>query len=97
MDAIKAIVKDRRIALDVPDDWPEGTEVIVEPLTQSIGLREEDWPATPEAIADWMAWYESLEPLVFTPDEENELAAWRQKVKEYTIANMDRSIEGLWK
>jgi hypothetical protein len=97
VNAIKAIVKDRRIALDVPDDWPEGTEVVIEPLTQSIGLREEDWPATPEAIADWMAWYESLEPLIFTPEEESELAAWRQKIKEYTIANMDRSIEGLWK
>ncbi len=51
MNAIKAIVKGGRIALNVPDDWPEGTEVVIEPLTESIGLSEEDWPTTPEEIA----------------------------------------------
>ena len=74
MNAIKAIVKDRRIALNVPDDWPEGTEVVIEPLTESIGLSEEDWPTTPEAIADWMAWYESLEPLISRPKRR---ASWQ--------------------
>jgi hypothetical protein len=41
------------------------------------------------------AWYDSLEPLEFTSDERTDLAAWRQKVKEYTIANMHKGIEGL--
>ncbi len=72
--------------------------MLVEPLTQEefIGLREEDWPETPEAKAEWLKWYDSLEPLEFTPEEEAEWAAWRQKVKDYTIANMHKGIDGLF-
>jgi len=36
-----------------------------------------------------------LEPLEITPEEEADLAEWRQRVKEYTIANMHKGIEGL--
>jgi hypothetical protein len=61
----------------------------------SIGVSDEDWSNSPEAVADWLAWYDSLEPLEFTSEERTDLAAWRQKVKEYTIANMHKGIEGL--
>jgi hypothetical protein len=37
-------------------------------------MREEDWQDTPEAIAAWLRWYDSLEPLQFTPQEE---AKWQ--------------------
>ena len=58
-------------------------------------MSDEDWSNSPEAVADWLAWYDSLEPLEFTADERTDLAAWRQKVKDYTIANMHKGIEGL--
>jgi hypothetical protein len=64
-------------------------------VSVSVGAREEDWSNSPEAVADWLAWYDSLEPLEFTPAEQADLAEWRQEVKEYTIANMHRGIEGL--
>ncbi len=99
MEAIHATWKNGQIVLDGPVDWPEGCRLIVEPdpaHSELMGIREEDWPNSPEAIADWLAWYDSLEPLIFTPEEEADIAAWRQKIKEYTIANMDRGIEGLW-
>jgi hypothetical protein len=54
----------------------------------SVGASEQDWSNSPEAIADWLAWYDSLEPLEFTAEERADLAGWRQKVKEYTIVNM---------
>jgi predicted DNA-binding antitoxin AbrB/MazE fold protein len=87
-----------RIVPDDPVDLPEGCRlrVEVEPeLAESgmIGISEEDWPRSPEAIAEWLDWYDSLEPLVFTPEEEADLMQWRQKVKEYTIANMHKGIE----
>ena len=80
------------------DQWPEGCRLLVEPLPveQTFELREEDWEDTPEAIADWLRWYDSLEPLEFTPEEAADMAAWRQKVKEYTIANMERDVRGLF-
>ncbi len=94
MQAIKGKYENGQIVLNEPADWPEGTEVVVEPVPQeeTIGIREEDWPDTPEAIAEWLRWYDSLEPLEFTPEEEADLAAWRQKVKDYTIANMGKGI-----
>ena len=41
MTVIKAIVKNGKIELDAPDDWPEGTEVLIEPAPRvgSLGLR----------------------------------------------------------
>lgn len=98
MKAIKGTYREGQVVLAAPADWPDGTEVIVEPMPreQTLGIREEDWPDTPEAIAEWLKWYDSLEPLEFTPEEEAEIAAWRQKNKEYTIANMHKGIDELF-
>jgi hypothetical protein len=54
---------------------------------------EEDWSNSPEAIADWLAWYDSLEVLDFTAEEAADLDAWRRRVKEYTLAHMNEGIE----
>lgn len=99
MDAIRATWKNGQVVLDGPVQWPEGYRLLVEPdVAQDvqIGVREEDWSNTPEAITAWLKWYDSLEPLLFTPEEEAEMAAWRRKVKEYTIANMHKHVEGLF-
>lgn len=98
MIAIKGIWKHGQIVLREAADWPEDTEVVILPIARahSLGVREEDWPDTPEAVADWLRWYASLEPLEFTPEEEADIAAWRQKTKEYTIANMSKGIEVLF-
>jgi hypothetical protein len=98
MNAIKATWKNGQIVPDGKAEWPEGCRLLVEPIPaeQTFGLREEDWPDTPEAVADWLRWYDALEPLEFTPEEAADIAAWRQKVKEYTIANMDKDVQGLF-
>jgi hypothetical protein len=91
MHTIRATWKHGRIVRDVPFDWPEGCRLTIEPEivgTMSIGACDEDWSNSPEAVADWLASYDSLEPLEFTPVERADLAEWRQKVEEYTIANM---------
>jgi hypothetical protein len=81
MNAIKGTWKNGQILLDTPADWPEGCRVSIQPVTakDSFGIQEDDWPTTPEAMAEWLRWYESLEPLEMTPKEEADLAAWRQK------------------
>ena len=98
MNAVEGVWKNGQVMLHAPADWPEGTPLLVEPRIKEeiIGIREEDWPDSPEAIKEWIEWYDSLEPLEFTPEEEAEWAAFRQKVKEYTIANMHKSIDGLF-
>lgn len=96
MNAIRATWKSGKIVPDGPVDWPEGCRLVIEPDPEdsvSVGVREEGWSNSPEAIADWLAWYDSLEPLVFTPEEEADVTAWRRKVKEYTIARIQGGFE----
>jgi hypothetical protein len=99
MNAIKATWRDGRIIPLDPVDWPDGTELLVEPVPdgQTIGIREEDWPTTPEAIEEWLRWYDSLEPLIFTPEEEAALEADRQARKEYEKAIFFEHAEKLRK
>jgi hypothetical protein len=98
VNAVRATFKNGQIVPSEPIRWPEGTELLVEPLPreQTVGIREEDWQTDPEAVADWLRWYESLEPLEFTADEEADIAAWRQKVKELSSTQMDKRIKGLF-
>ena len=100
MGTIRATWRNGQIVMDGPVDWSEGCRLRIEPESEQAEtseMREEDWSNSPEAIADWLSWYDSLEPLIFTPEEEADLAAWRRQVKEYTIANMHKSIDGLFK
>ncbi len=69
MNPIKGIVRNGNIVLDNPTDLPEGCRVLVEPMAEqdTFDIREEDWQDTPEVIADWLRWYDALEPLLLTP------------------------------
>ncbi len=88
MTTIEATFKGGQIILDCPADWPDGCRLRIEPiLTDQLNPgTETDKPETPEEIEEWLRWYHSLEPLEFTPEEEADRAAWRQKVKDYEVA-----------
>lgn len=97
MDAIKAVVKNGMIEVKAPNSWPEGTEVLVEPISrdEGVGLREDEWPETPAEIAQHLLRMDQIEPLVFTPDEEAEWAAARQARKELEKARFHERAEAL--
>jgi hypothetical protein len=97
MNAIKGVVKNGQIVLDHPTDLPEGCRVLVEPITEEdrLGFREQDWENTPEAIAAWLRWYDALEPLQLTPEEEAEWRAARQAQKEREKAAFAEHAEKL--
>lgn len=97
-ETVHGIWENGKVILDGPADWPEGCRLVIEPAPkdESFGIREEDWQDTSEAIADWLQWYDSLEPLEMTPQEEAEWQAARKAMKEYTVANMHKDTEGLF-
>ncbi|HLN33598.1 MAG TPA: hypothetical protein VK395_38080 [Gemmataceae bacterium] len=83
MTAIKGVVKNGRIELATPPDWPEGCEVIIEPVripTEKIGLDESEWRDDAESLADWDAWIQTLQPLELTPAEEAAFARFDDRI-----------------
>jgi hypothetical protein len=99
MTVLKAIVKNGKIELEAPNDWPEGTEVRIEPVptSGSIGIRDEDWPNTPEGIARHLALMDQIEPLEFAAEEEVEWEAAREAQKDFEKDRFNEHAEKLRK
>jgi hypothetical protein len=72
MITIKAIIKDRRVEIDVPPDWPDGTEVEIHPLHERAGANADT--LSPAQIAETLAAMDRVEPFAMTDTEE---AAWQ--------------------
>jgi hypothetical protein len=98
MSAIRGRYMDGTVVLDTPADWPNGIEVVVEPAptAEAFGIRDDEWPTTPEGIAALLARMDQFEAIEITPEEEADISAWRKKINEYTIAHMDDGIDGLF-
>ena len=95
MNTIKATWTNGKIVPVGPVDWPEGSELLVQPVVASgkIGLEESEWDESAEAIADWEAWLPTIEPMVWAEGEEEEYERWRAKVKEFNIEAVRKQME----
>jgi hypothetical protein len=99
MNAIRSVVKNGRVEVDAPPEWPDGTPVRVELGLNGKSEDDDEGPETPEEIQAWLHWYHSLEPIVMTREEEAAWEADRQMQKEFDIANAaerDQRIEGIF-
>jgi len=87
--SFRTTVHNSSIEIPANEKLAEGTEVYVQvtPLEHSIGLSECDWDDSPEGIADWLNWLDSIEPLNFTEQEIADIEANRhsQKLWEYQM------------
>lgn len=114
MNAIKATVKGGRLDLQVPSDWPDGTEVEFHPLEQGEAnsngpintdetvrlpaaeiqfLTEEEQRDDPASVQQWIEELRAIPPLPMTPEQEAEMLAWLQKVKEFNLAAVRKQME----
>ena len=94
MNTINGTYKNGQIVLDGPADWPDGCRLRIQP--ECVETPMGDSSETPEQIEDWLRWYHALEPLEFTPKEEAELVAWRNKKKEHGIARSQKRQEEMF-
>lgn len=92
-----ATVRDGQLELDSPVVWPDGTRVVVWPeqaAADDYGIAESEWPRTEEQRQDWLAWYDSREPLEMTAEDQaawdNEQKASRELQKEFTRKSWER-------
>ena len=96
MNAIKATVRQGRLELEAPADWPDGTEVLIEPTTvpsETIGIEESKWRDDPASLADWEAWIKTIEPLELTPEEAQRMAEFDEQMRQYNLEAVRRQME----
>ena len=91
MNAVKGTYRNGQIVLTESANWPDGTPVLVEPVSQTatVGVRDEDWPTDPEGIARLLALMDRIEPLAMTPEEEAEWQAARKAQKDHDLASWE--------
>lgn len=87
MHAIKATWTNGQIVPAEPVDWPEGSELRVEPVAagDKIGMTEDEWRDDPESIAEWIAWVDAIEPMVWAEGEREEYERYREEHRRFNI------------
>ena len=75
MSIVRGRIKNGMLEFDgpLPVEWPDGaaveTRLTSEESNLGWGMREEDWPTTPEGIATLLKEMEALEPLSMSQEE----------------------------
>jgi hypothetical protein len=102
MNALQGTIKNGQIILDVPDALPEGTRVEILPINETsptLGMREVEWPTTPEGIAALLERMEQVEPGWLSADDD---AVWRTALRAQKQSDTTRFLEeaeklqGMW-
>lgn len=99
MSVITGTVRNGLIVLDDAANLPDGSRVVVHPIDSvaTIGVSEAEWPDTPEAIADWITWHDSLEAIELSATDEQALEAFRLRQKELGEYAFDERLDRLQK
>lgn len=91
MTIIKATITGGRLELDVPAEWPDGTEVEIRPTWN--GATDDDMP--PEEIARVIAAMDQIEPLDLTDSEREAREAERKNRKDWEKAQFAKNAAKL--
>jgi hypothetical protein len=103
MSEISGTFRDGRVELNAAVDWPDGLPVTVQPQATakesvSAGDWREDWgiddgsPDTPENRAEILRRMDAAEPLVMSPEEEQEWHAMLDWFGSYTLEAVKREM-----
>jgi hypothetical protein len=95
MTVIKARIQGRRLELDVPADWPDGTEVEIQPLGEMPDSKQ--GKLSPEEIAATLAAMDRIEPFEMSEAEFAEWEAERRRRKELDKARFAEEAERMRK
>ena len=87
--------KDGRVVFDESVDWPDGCDVEVRPLTGNPLDNDDSQPNDAEAIARWIAEFQSIPPLELTAEAEADWAAARQTQREFELKTFDQRADQL--
>jgi hypothetical protein len=95
MNAIRATWTNGQIVPSGPVSWPEGCALNVEPVrsnNEKLGLTEEEWKDDPESIAEWLAWVDTIQPLILTDEERADMERYREEQRRFNIEAVRRQM-----
>lgn len=98
MSAIHGTIIDGQIVPDVPPPWANGTRIVLRPESERTGT-DDDQGDDPESIARWLAWYDGLQPLLLTAEDEERIGRVREEQRAYELATWEersRKLEQLF-
>jgi hypothetical protein len=102
MDVFEGTIRNGQVILDVPVTLPDGMRVEIAPIVKqesTQGMREDDWPTTPEGIAALLARMEQVEPGWLSPEDDDSwrsaLDAQKQAEKAQFMEEADK-LRGMW-
>jgi hypothetical protein len=95
----KGVIRGGQVIVEEPINLPDGSEVTITGRAHGkfLGEEDKDRPPTPKEIEAALAAMDQVEPFDMTDEERAEADAWEKKVNDYTIANMDKGIEDLFR
>ena len=95
MPSIHGTFIDGKIVPDNPPDWPNGKRVVIEPVAHPDFemMTDEDQGSDPESIARWIALVDSIPPTDYSPLDDPEVIAWRQKMREFNMEAMRKKMQ----
>jgi len=87
MNVVRAIWTNGRILPSGPVDWPDGSELIVEPVAtaEQIGIDESEWQDDAESIAAWLARVDAIPPRLLDDEERTESERYREEHRRFNI------------
>lgn len=98
MNITTGVIHHGRVEIEEPIDLPDGTKVslAISELRETEVDSDDSWDHSPAGIADWLSWYDSLQPLVITKREEAEAEDWLRQINSHGAANLSSSTLGLF-
>lgn len=96
---LKGIIRSGRVEVAEPINLPDGSEVTITGHTCGtfIDLVDNNRPMTPSEIAATLAAMDQIKPFDLNDEERAAADAWEKKVNDYTISNMDKGIEDVFR
>jgi hypothetical protein len=93
VNAVRATWTNGQVRPEEPVNWPEGSELVIEPVGPKVGLDEAEWRDDPAALADWDVWLLTVEPRVLAEEERAAFAAYDEEVRRHNLEAVRRQME----
>lgn len=92
MSTIRGTIRDGKVVLDEPANWPEGTRVSVGPMPIAM-MTEDEQGDDPESIARWLAAFDAIPVVVESPLDDPAAVAWRDTMERHNHEAVRRQMQ----